>query len=164
MIIFRMVGTFFWVFVSLFTFVALLFVVPQAYKSDTVTVPYLDGQRVCQGGYDFRIPRCVYVLSHEWDSKKHQMRRGVLDAETNEFLHYDGWYIRRNEIKEDVIRMMSADVEQSSTGYVSHHYLHTWVGAVLEYQSWDAVNWDIVNSGIQELQEYDLAKQGNRYE
>ena len=160
MIIFRMVGTFFWAFVLLSTFITLLFVVPQAYKSDTVTVPYLDGKRVCQGGYDFRRPQCVYVLSHEWDSKKRQMKWGVLDAETNEFLHYDGWYIERGEIEQELSEFWLAVSNQVSASEIDiHPMLYNWIARISEYNNWDDVNWEKVNIEFQEGYQLYAARQ-----
>ena len=155
MIFFRMVGTFFWAVVSLATFIALLFVAPQAFKSDTVTVPYLDGKRVCQGGYDFRRPQCVYVLNDEWDSKKRQMKWGVLDAETNEFLHYDGWYIERGEIEEELSELRLAEAKKViATGTNSSPLFYSWIGGVSKYSKWEDVNWERVNTELWESHEF----------
>jgi len=82
---------------------------------DEVRVLYLydvatdTGQRVCETGFDFREPECVYVLRDEWASKKRRMKWAVvrnMPDGFNEFVRYDGWYVERFARSADIMRVM----------------------------------------------------------
>ena len=58
-----------------------------------VRVLYLEGERVCETGYDFKRPRCRYVSPREWDSVRHRMYWAVLEQDTGRYLRTEELFI-----------------------------------------------------------------------
>ena len=98
---------------------------------DTVKVLYLDGQRVCDSGYDYKTPRCRFVYQHEWAGHKWDMRWALLDKDTGDFIRYDGWFVARSEI--------DAAMEAGYSDIIANPYLES---ALREYGTWAAVDWE----------------------
>ena len=98
---------------------------------DTVRVLYLNGQRVCDSGYDYKTPRCRFVFADEWSSQKWDTRWAILEQETGKFIRYDGWYVKRSEIE--------LDMEAGYSEIIDNLYLEA---ALREYETWDEVDWE----------------------
>ena len=128
------------------------------------------GQRICEGGYDFRVPKCVYVMRDEWARKKHRMKWAVMDKNTNEFIRYDGWYVEPTEIDEDLLKLANLIGEH---GDKLHKSVIMWYwytagvagGAMNPAKKWDDIDgedWDYINSlvgeAILELGDYNASK------
>ena len=116
---------------------------------DEVRVLYLydvatdTGQRICETGFDFREPECVYVLRDEWASKKGRMKWAVIRNMPdgfNEFVRYDGWYVERGERKRDVIRLYKA-ISANPSVEVSP-LLYLWAFQADGEGDWEDVDWD----------------------
>ncbi len=123
------------------------------------------GQRICEGGYDFRVPKCVYVFRDDWARKKGRMKWAVMDRNTNEFIRYDGWYVERTEIDEDLLKM--ANVIGSPHGDKLHTSVILWYwytmgvagGAMNPAENWadlDAEDWNYINDLVSGV--YDAPK------
>ncbi len=96
-------------FFSIFAFMVLGALFLDIFKDDPIVkVPYHMGTRICQGGYDFRTPRCKYMLLDEQRAKRHEIKLGIVNDDTKQFLGYAGWLVPRNEIEQVLDQMYMA--------------------------------------------------------
>lgn len=109
-------------------------------SGDEVRVLYLDGQRICEGGYDFRSPACRHVFAEERRRRMRDIQWGVVNKNTGLLVRYDGWYIERSEIEKDLENnTIPADVPHFDRD-------DFWLMAALEdYEEWGEVDWERVH-------------------